>query len=922
MKTQIIMKKLFIILLVLGCGTQLFAQFGNPLIQNVLMSPNPLPLGSTGLLTADVRNNGATNITANCALVSISVPSSISGATLTLNTGLSDPIWVFNNYGVAGNIVLRNGNGILPGDAATHPIVLNVSGDARGGPLTIQATISLNFGCTGLGNTIPGDDNATTSLTVFGIFTWTGVVSSDWNDAGNWSPVGVPGAADKAIIPNVTLTGDFLPQLTQPVTDINDLEIQPNATVDINGQNFTINGAVTGTGTLKGTVTSNLTINGTAGTLYFDPLTNVLRNLTLNANKSATLGSALEIAAGASFGTLIVNSGATLTTGGNLTIKSNATGTARVGISAGTISGDVTVERYIANPQRAWHLLGTNTFGTQTIRDAWQEAGAVVSQKGTWLTSGATLLPGFDGNSINGASILIHDQTVPSWTTIPVNSTNATALSSRPGYFLFVRGDRSCTPANATVSPTVLRSKGALKQGTLPAVTVSATGTGRTLVGNPYASAINMESIFAGTANLDQNMLIWDPALTGTSGVGGYRAIVRTAPNTYTQTPVVLGGTLPNNGARFIHSGQAFFLKATGANAGVVFTEAVKTATPTTLYNPIVEEKGDQTIIANLMLPATGGSSPLLDGIRISYNSGYTASLTDDIEKMTNFGENLASYRSGTKLIVERRPMITAADTIFLHMNKTTAKDYRFQIGTIDFVQPDVTAFLEDTYLKTKTKLDLTGGINYADFSITSDAASANPDRFMIVFKGTPVPTTITLNAAPQGGYIAVDWKAANQNNMKQYELEKSTDGVRFTKVETKAATGANGSTVNYNWLDVNAVPGDNIYRVLYTDLSGVQKYSALAKVTMGKIQSEITIYPNPVTEKRMQVKFAYMYEGTYQLRLISGNRQVAYVKEIRHPGGTASYNVNIQHLAAGSYLLEVMSPSKHTTVISLSVLN
>ena len=76
------------------------------------------------------------------------------------------------------------------------------------------------------------------------------------------------------------------------------------------------------------------------------------------------------------------------------------------------------------------------------------------------------------------------------------------ALSAQQGYMLFVRGDRTCTQANALLTPTVLKANGTLTQGTLGGITVSSTGVGRTMVGNPYASPIDMESIFTGTAAL------------------------------------------------------------------------------------------------------------------------------------------------------------------------------------------------------------------------------------------------------------------------------------------------------------------------------------------------------------------------------------------------------------------------------------
>ena len=88
---------------------------------------------------------------------------------------------------------------------------------------------------------------------------------------------------------------------------------------------------------------------------------------------------------------------------------------------------------------------------------------------------------------------------------------------------------------------TVLKTTGTLNQGTLSAVTVSSTGSGRTLVGNPYASPIDFESIY-NTSHLDPNFYIWDPALSGTYGVGGFRIVERNTNGSYQQTPSLSGG--------------------------------------------------------------------------------------------------------------------------------------------------------------------------------------------------------------------------------------------------------------------------------------------------------------------------------------------------------------------------------------------
>ena len=454
-------------------------------------------------------------------------------------------------------------------------------------------------------------------------------------------------------------------------------------------------------------------------------------------------------------GTLVVT-GSTLTVSGTggITVQSTVAGTGRIGTSTGTITGSVTVERFINDAgHRSWRLLsGKSVSGTQTIYDAWQESGAIVANKGTWITSPTyTGANGFDATSVS-KSILIHNQVGPSWTTIAVTNTATDILSARQGYMLFVRGDRSYTPTLPTptaYNTTVLKTTGTLNQGTQGAVLVSATGSGRTLVGNPYASPIDMETIFTGTLNLDQNMYVWDPSLTGNYGVGGFRLVERTGGGAYQQTPVVLGGgPVASATSRYIQSGQAYLLKATGADASVIITESMKTASVSPV-NPLVNppgEHGDQQIIANLMIINPGKDASLADGIRVRFADGYSAKLIDDVEKMGNFAENISSYRDGKKLIVEKRPMINVNDTIFLQITNAGIKDYSLQLGTFDFVQTDLPAKLEDNYLHTKTTIDLQGGITNYDFSVTSDPASSAPDRFRIVFGSgkTDVPVAIT----------------------------------------------------------------------------------------------------------------------------------------------------------------------------------
>lgn len=501
-------------------------------------------------------------------------------------------------------------------------------------------------------------------------------------------------------------------------------------TLSIGSNILTLNGPLSyGTGTLTGSSSSSLVIGGTglAQVLNFTAGSRILKDLTLSANATASLGTALDITAGATPGTLIVNSGATLTTGGNLTLKSDANGTARVGTSAGTISGTAIVERYINADVvgRKWHLLsGQSVTGASlTIRQSWQENGSGASNLGTWITSpgGGN---GFDGSS-NSSSILRYNQATPAWA--GVSATNSGSINDEQGYMLFVRGDRTDLPSNATTHATVLRTTGALKQGTQASITVLATG-GYTLVGNPFASPIDFESFF-GTTNLQQSFYIWDPAYAGNYGVGGYRLVTRSGGGTYSATPT----TGSDATLRYIHSGQAFFLKGLAGTALVVLDENSKTAS-TPVTNPFVNPIGDQQIYVEMRTVNNTGTV-LNDAVRVFFNPANSAGIADDVEKISNFGENLSVYNQSKTFIVENRPLVGKSDTVFLRIGNMAIKNYRFQLKAIDFVQKNVTAWLEDAFTGKSTPISLNSDVTNIDFSITSDPASAKPDRFRIVFR-------------------------------------------------------------------------------------------------------------------------------------------------------------------------------------------
>jgi hypothetical protein len=91
-------------------------------------------------------------------------------------------------------------------------------------------------------------------------------------------------------------------------------------------------------------------------------------------------------------------------------------------------------------------------------------------------------------------------------------------------------------------------------------------------------------------------------------------------------------------------------------------------------------------------------------------------------------------------------------------------------------------------------------------------------------------------------------------------------------------------------------------------------------KVAIGRAASYITVYPNPVTAKTVNIAFAGMDKGVYGLRLINSMGQVVFVQQLTHAGGNATLPVLLSRVAAGTYQLEISKPDKTKMVKGLLV--
>lgn len=606
---------------------------------------------------------------------------------------------------------------------------------------------------------------------------------------------------------------------------------------------LTIKNAVTypapGTGTFGGSSTSNLILNGITGTLNFYTGYRTLKDFTLTAGATASLGTELGITAGTSPGRDSLGVGAVLTTNDNLVLRSDINGTARQaqvpvdgsGVALATIIGKVGVERYLPMglnyDSRRWRLITApfKAATAPTIQEAWQQGTFCPDRNnpsaydpkpgyGTHITVANVAMNGFDQGSQNNPSIFHYSKAAVSNWKAPSSSTGIKVTDSLGVYMLFVRGDRSIVIVNQFVAakPTTLDPKGELYLGN---VSIPMDASGFRPVGNPYASQIKLDNVdFAGTPGYNKTVYLWDPKALGSSGVGGFITCTGDGtPGSYTYT-----GNSSNYGAvpGVIESSGAFMVGAGSGN--IIFHESDKTISSSTIGVASRPGRNNQKtgplgVISKLYVDLVGtrnGEPSLADGIAVAYNRHYRNSIDSmDAPKLLTFNtrERISIQKQEGLYAVERRNGISERDTIQLVLSRLNRAAYQFNIRPTDF-DTAYNAFLEDNFTNTKQAVSLAENSSFS-FDITDDSLSFAPNRFYITFKRNkkqlsetgngitifPNPVrdgimNVQMNGMPAGNYIARLMNNSGQVVFTKSITHQKTAVVEMLHVPGKIAKG------------------------------------------------------------------------------------------------------------------------------------
>lgn len=202
-------------------------------------------------------------------------------------------------------------------------------------------------------------------------------------------------------------------------------------------------------------------------------------------------------------------------------------------------------------------------------------------------------------------------------------------------------------------------------------------------------------------------------------------------------------------------------------------------------------------------------------------------------------------------------------------------------------------------------------GINWSDQGFTSRNSINNVvaksginsfSRWTLTNSSAPLPVLFILfNAKCEANKVTLTWKTAQEQNSSHFDIERSTDGSRWTVIGSISATGNSNSEKSYSFTDNN--PAQNsFYRIAEHDRNGRIQYTSVIRASCN-MTDRLTIWPNP-TQDAVFINIASSSRSQIVINVLDSKGSLVKMQKAEILSGNNQVKVDIGSLANGIYSL------------------
>lgn len=187
--------------------------------------------------------------------------------------------------------------------------------------------------------------------------------------------------------------------------------------------------------------------------------------------------------------------------------------------------------------------------------------------------------------------------------------------------------------------------------------------------------------------------------------------------------------------------------------------------------------------------------------------------------------------------------------------------------------------------------LNYVGQTSLADFS-----------RWTLTSANNPLPVYFLLfTVSCNGNAVNITWKTAQEQNSKNFAIQKSDDGIHFTTVGTVSAAGNNSTEKTYSYTDNSTSDNPAFYKIVETDIDGRMQYTGINRIQCGVLNNESNIWPNPV-KQTLFIHVNTTMVSPISIKIFDSKGALVLIQNNKLLKGSNQFNINTANLAAGIY--------------------
>lgn len=167
----------------------------------------------------------------------------------------------------------------------------------------------------------------------------------------------------------------------------------------------------------------------------------------------------------------------------------------------------------------------------------------------------------------------------------------------------------------------------------------------------------------------------------------------------------------------------------------------------------------------------------------------------------------------------------------------------------------------------------------------------------------------LSFNVADKNGYASLSWQTCNEINVKDFEVQKSTDAQNFSTIGTVVAKNSSCGTT-YTYADPKQLAGTAFYRIKMVDKDGKATYSGVVRID-GKLPASLSVFPNPVLNT-LTLSHPKAETGAV-IKIVSMSGLVAVTHNVEKDNIQTS--IDVSKLAKGNYIVIFKSSQQQQTI-------